>query len=69
MGEVTRMNMWVSVRPFLIQGIGSLVNVETLVVRTLVDEMLGFGKGNREGTMRIVMLRETEVVMVVWGCK
>ena len=61
------MNLWVLVRPFLIQGIGSLVNVETLAVRTLVDEMLGFGKGNREGTMRIVMLRETEVVMVVWG--
>ena len=58
-----------SVRPFLIQGIGSLVNVETLAVRTLVDEMLGFGKGSREGTMRIIMLCESEVVMVVGVCK
>ena len=56
MEDVTRMNMWVLVRPFLIQGIGSLVNVETLAVRTLVDAMLGFGKGNQGGTMRIVLL-------------
>ena len=69
MEDVTRMNMWVLVRPFLIQGIGPLVNFEALAVRTLVDEMLGFLKGNREGTIRIVMFRETEVVMFVWGCK
>ena len=42
-----------------------LVNFETIAVRTLVEEMLGFGKGDREGTMRIAMLRETEAVMVV----
>ena len=69
MEDVTRMTMWVLVRPFLIQGIGSLVNFEVFAVRTLVDERLGFGKGDREGTMRTVMLREAEVVMVVWGCK
>ena len=40
MEEVTRMNTGVSVRPFLFQGTGSLVNVETLAVRALVDEML-----------------------------
>ena len=51
--------MWVLVRPFLIQGIGSWVNFETFAVRTLVDEMWGFGKGDREA----------EVVMVVWSCK
>ena len=45
MEDVTRMNMWVSVRPFLIRGIGSLVNVETVAVRTFVDEMLGVCEG------------------------
>ena len=41
MEDVTRMNMWVLVRSFLIQGIGPSVNFEALAVRTLVDEMLG----------------------------
>ena len=57
MEDVTRMNMWVLVRPFLMQGIGSLVNFETIAVRTLVDEMLGFGKSNRGGAMRIVIVK------------
>ena len=41
MEDITRMNMWELVRPFLIQGKGLFVNFGTFAVRTLVDEMLG----------------------------